>query len=94
MLWEAPVAYDCLGTVNGDVGSWFDKWSGVISVVGSLPAHACERGEAQRISMEDRAECRIGASFLGEDFKESCEFNSGFMGELSWIKGPFQLFRT
>jgi len=74
MLWEAAVAYDSLGTGNGHVASGFDKGSGVISSLRSVAGHTYERA-AQPISIEDRAECRIGGSFLADDFKKLSEFS-------------------
>ena len=74
MLWEVAVAYDSLGTGNGHVASGFDKGSGVISSLGSVAGHTYERA-AQPISIEDRAECRIGGSFLADDFKKLSEFS-------------------
>ena len=58
-----------------------------------MAGHTYERA-AQPISIEDRAECRIGGSFLADDFKKLCEFSCGFMGEPICITGPFEPFRT
>jgi len=39
-----------------------------------VAGHTYERA-AQPISIEDRAECRIGGSFLADDFKKLSEFS-------------------
>lgn len=95
MGWVAAVAYDCLGTGNGDVGSGFHKGAGVISGLGSVPGHTDERAAGGPAHL-DRRSCwiRIGSSLPADDFRKLCEFSCGFMGELRWITGAFELFRT
>lgn len=65
----------------------------MISSLGSVAGHTYERA-AQPISIEDRAECRIGGSFLADDFKKLCEFGCRLMEELGWATAPLDLFRA